>query len=200
MVDSNCLDVFHIEQMVQNEDNEILQVMQNKEEIYKITFADSQRSTDMESLLRVSSSHFSNHNSVKRSSKSNVNLYNKNHRHSPLKRNLVKNRKQRPRSPFKTPNHKKISPQKAYQYVYQGKEFKKIPVNEISENEDFGDYEDHQWRNKFNRFKMETAGDFEQGSMEDEHFEADVSEEEMGEEKFGYGEDGNFENSFDNSD
>jgi hypothetical protein len=201
MVDSNCLDHFHIEQMVQNEDDEILKVMKNKEEIYKITFADSQRSTDMESLLRVTSSKLSQNSAIRRSSNQGINLYNKGI--SPSKKVPSHHgQKRRSYSPFKTPKYPSMSPnKKAYKYVYEGKEFKKISIDE-SQDEEFDEFEGNQWRNKFKRFKMETTEDMNlnQSSMENDNFEADVSEEEYGNEKYHYNEENSFENSFENSD
>lgn len=127
MMDSNCLDHFHIEQMVQNEDDEILQVMQNQEQIYKITFADSQQSADLQDLLQSTADQINY--PVRRSPREDAYLYNQ--QVSPE------------RSPFRRGSNMRkgssISPnQRKFKYVYEGQAS--------------GD----EWAQRFGRYKMET--------------------------------------------
>ena len=181
MVDSDCLDHFRIEQMVQNEDQEILKVMSNQEEIYKITFADSQKSADMQHLLRMASSPQSRSGFQSKSSQNEINLYSRAEQYprTPQFRGT--------RSPRRETGLRTMSSQKReFRYVHEDGEFGREAASDSSEEEgELRGLVRNQWKTRFDRFKMETAenvgqlGDSEPGAT----FEADVSEEEFSEAK-----------------
>ena len=177
MMNSNCLDHNHLSKMVQNEDEEVLKVLNNKEEIYKITFADSQQSTEIKSLLRASNipEEPESHETSEDSS-ANVNLY----KRSLSRKSKSPFRKDRSnRSPFRkrgsNNSNTSFGSQKEYKYVYADKSFKKVEIQKNCTSEDnLKNFVGEQWNERFNQFKLNISGD---GDLEEEHQQSQEMED-----------------------